>query len=137
MKKLTVFFVLLLCVSFAEVSAQTVRWEVTGNTWLKISVNGVVMVDSRSNSWGTSCPPAYGPQSGTFSAAAGDQVVIIASNTSGNTSAVIEPLITEDDPYMIENAQYTDYNFTNEEHTAIYEYFFMPDGVPMYVGVNS
>lgn len=138
MKKLIAFFTLLLCMSFSqEMSAQTVRWEVNGNTLLQISVNGTLVVNSRSNTWGESCPAAYGSQYGSFDVAPGAQVVIVASNTSSNSSATIEPIITEDDPYMIGIGASIDYNFTNEEHTAIYEYFTMPEDVPMYVGVNS
>ncbi|MEN9908500.1 MAG: hypothetical protein RLZZ540_1649 [Bacteroidota bacterium] len=137
MKKLTVFFVLLLSFSFAEMSAQTIRWEVSGNTVLQIRVNGSLVVDSRSCSDTYTCPPAYGPQYGVLTVATGANVEVYAYNTSGNLSATVMPIITEDEPWMIEQAVNNDYNFLNAEHTIFQEYFTMPDEYPMYVGVNS
>lgn len=137
MKKLTVFFVLFLCVSFTDVSAQTVRWELFGNAKLEIRVNGTLMVNSTSNNGGSFfAPPQSGPQYGEFTANSGDYVDIIAYDTTGNTSSIISPRITEDDPYMISRADEIDYIYTNEEHTAIHEYFTMPNEVPMYIGIN-
>jgi len=135
MKKLIAFLTLLLCVSFAEMSAQTLRWEVLGNTSLKILVNGDLVVDSRSSN-SNSQFPAYGPQNGILTVAPGAYVEVFAYNTSFNSSAILEPIITEDDEWMITNSS-ADYNFTNEEHTALYEYFTMPNEIPMYIGMNS
>jgi hypothetical protein len=58
------------------------------------------------------------------------------SSDSGNTSATVEPIIGEDDPYMIENAATNDYNFLNEEHTLLYESFTMPP-VDIYIEMKS
>jgi hypothetical protein len=125
MKKLTIFFVLLLSFSFAEISAQTVRWEVSGYASLQIRINGVP------------APGFSSPQtnsSGVINVAAGALVEIIAGSSVGNYP--LEPIINEDDEWMIENA-IPDYNFTNEEHTALQEWFTMPNDIPMYVSMHS
>lgn len=123
MKKLTVFLTLLMCVSFAEMSAQTIRWEVSGNATLQIRVNGITQLTASSSS------------NGMITVAAGDFVEVIATSTVSNYPLV--PIIAEDDSYMIERAAENDYNFLNEEHTSLYEWFTMPDEIPMYIGMNS
>jgi len=136
MKKIIAFLTFLLCVSFTEISAQqTVRWEVHGNTSLEIRVNGAVVVDSRSSNFNSQFP-AYGPQNGVLYVSSGAYVEVIAHNTSGNSSASLEPMITEDDEWMIANNA-TEYNFTNEDDTSLYEYFIMPVDIPMYVRMSS
>lgn len=128
MKKLIAFLTLLLCVSFTEMSAQTIRWQVTGNTMLQIRVNGVLKVDEVSSD-------AIG-HTGIINVPAGASVYVFAYNTSFNSSATLEPIITEDDEWMIANSS-ADYDFLNEEHTGMQESFTMPDEVPMYVGMHS
>lgn len=135
MKKLTVFFALLLCLSFAEMSAQTIRWEVSGNTTLQIFVNGINKVNVATSSNYNSINGVLTVAGGDF--AAGDLIEVYSWNTSGNGSATVLPIITEDDPYMIERAAENDYNFLNSEHTSLYEWFTMPDEIPMYIGMNS
>lgn len=123
MKKLTVFFVLLLSFSFAEMSSQTVRWEVSGYASLQIRINGVDQFSTPQTS-----------SNGVIYVAAGALVEIIAVSSVGNYP--LEPIINEDDEWMIENA-IPDYNFTNEEHTALQEWFTMPNDIPMYVSMHS
>ena len=127
MKKLIVFFVLLLSVSFTDVSAQqTIRWEVSGYASFQIFINGILQP-------GFSSPISN--SSGVLNdVPAGAFVEIIASSSAGNYS--LEPIITEDDEWMIEHSS-ADYNFTNEEHTALYEWFTMPDDIPMYVKIHA
>jgi len=124
MKKLIAFLTLLLCVSFTEISAQqTVRWEVSGYASLQIRVNGVDQFPTweRSNN-------------GVLDVPAGAFVEIIAGSSVGNYP--LEPIVNEDDEWMIENA-IPDYNFTNEEHTSLYEWFTMPVDIPMYVKMHA
>lgn len=134
MKKLTVFFALLLCLSFAEMSAQTIRWEVYGNTTLQIFVNGINKVNVATSNY-SSINGMLTVAAGDF--AAGDLIEVYSWNTSGNSSATVEPIIAEDGPEMIEFAASNDYNFLNEEHTLLYESFTMPDEIPMYIGMSS
>lgn len=123
MKKLTVLLTLLLFVSFVELSAQTVRWEVSGYASLQIRINGVDYFSTPQTS-----------SNGVINIAAGALVEIIAGSSVGNYP--LEPIINEDDEWMIENA-IPDYNFTNEEHTGLYEWFNMPNDIPMYVRMHS
>lgn len=122
MKKLF-YFLVLLCLSFSAMSAQTVRWEVSGYASLQIRVNGI----DQFLTWESS-------NNGVLNVPAGAFVEIIAGSSAGNYS--IEPIITEDDEWMIEHSS-ADYNFTNEEHTALYEWFTMPDDIPMYVKIHA
>lgn len=124
MKKLTVFFVLLLSFSFAEMSAQTIRWEVSGYATLQIRVNGIDQFSSpQSNT------------SGILNVAAGALVEYIGTSTVGNYP--LEPISSEDGPEMIEMAQYNDYYFSNPEHTLLEESFTMPDENPWYIRMSS
>ncbi|MGM8361535.1 hypothetical protein ACSV4D_06445 [Flavobacterium sp. ARAG 55.4] len=127
MKKLTVFLMLIFCVSFFELSAQqTIRWEVSGYATLQIRVDGVLQPEFSS--------PKTNSSGVLNDVPVGAFVEIIASSSVGNYS--LEPIINEDDEWMIEHA-IPDYNFTNEEHTALYEWFTMPNDIPMYVKMHA
>ena len=78
MKKLIAFLTLLLCVSFTEMSAQTVlRWSVNtdaGPASLKILINNVVVVDVNQAGGAT-------PQSGIITGLDNDVITYYANST--------------------------------------------------------
>lgn len=125
MKKFTVLFVLLFSVCFAEISAQTIRWEVSGYATLQIRINGIDQFSSTQTS-----------SNGILNVDSGAFVEYIATSTAGNYP--LEPISTEDDPWMIENAVINnEYNFLNEEHTYLIESFTMPNEIPWYIRMHA
>ena len=116
-----------MCMSFGEISAQTIRWEVSGYATLQIRINGVDQFSSPQTS-----------SNGILNVDSGAFVEYIATSTVGNYP--LEPISTEDDQWMIEyavNSEYIEYNFLNEEHTYLIESFTMPDEIPWYIRVHA
>lgn len=113
---------LLMCVSFAEMSAQdqNLRWEISSDILLEIRVNGALVVNENSSGNGE----VLVPEGATVD-------VFVVSNFY-----YLQPIISEDDPYMIELAAYADYNFTNEDQISLRESFVMPP-YGMYVWMRS
>lgn len=117
MKKLTVFLTLFLCVSFGKISAQTytINWAANSNTSLHIKVNGVTVVQESIPSH------TFNGVSGTLVVNEGDWIEVYGVSVGGLT-----PVITEDNPVMIENAMYPvegDYYWYEYEHGYVAETF--------------
>jgi hypothetical protein len=137
MKKLTAFLILLMCVSFSEMSAQTtgqiITWSISGETHLKIYKSTELMVDVTSTG---------SLQTGTFTYTSEDEIEIYA-NATGSSSNPLLPVICEDNyigsgpnGFFYEPATHDDYNFTNEEHTELYE-SFTGCGNDIYIEIKS
>lgn len=76
MKKLIAFLTVLMCVSFAQMSAQSVlRWSVAGPATLKILINDVVVVDVNQTGGAT-------PQSGIITGLDNDVITYYANSTA-------------------------------------------------------
>ncbi|GGA65271.1 hypothetical protein GCM10008015_02530 [Flavobacterium palustre] len=134
MKKLTIFFVLLLSFFFVEMSAQqSIRWELTCQGSLEIRVNGVTKVNCT-----VVGVNANGPTSGVISAEEGEVIEVFGTSTNGT----IHPIVVDDDSGMIESARqpYVEYDYYWPEYgiTNSYDTFIMPSGIDFYVeiGIN-
>lgn len=113
----------LLCTLFSELSAQTIRWEVSGYATLQISINGVNQFSSPMTS-----------SNGVIEVPPGAYVEIFGGSTLLNYP--LEPICCEDDESQILRGHEIEYNFLNEEQTALYEYLVMPD-LPWYINMHS
>lgn len=117
---------LLLCVCFSEMSAAAypLIWERSGGNQLTITVNGIDVVNSSGYN--------NASENGVLMVEEGMYVQVTAY--SHNLYFPLGVIVCE---YGLrEYGPFMDYNFINEEHSSVYEWFTMPQDIEMYVSIN-